>query len=79
VAIPRKDRRSDWMFRPVTEDDSGIPGVCKDGGPHRFDGVECLVCGAEPDTEDRSTDWHAADEDHPCFYGCRHISHRKDD
>lgn len=78
MPVPR-----DPVFRqtayPDAEDENGIPGICRDGGPHRFDGVECPVCGEQPDTEDRTTNWHAVDDGHACFDGCRHVSHREDD
>lgn len=59
----------------VSEDDNGLIGLCRDGRPHQFDGVECSGCGEVPDNEDRPERWHPEDADHACFSGCRHLSH----
>jgi len=72
VPMPRDRRFGQIVYG---EDENGLPGLCRDGGPHKFDGVECSGCGLEPDTEDGPDHWHPEDPGHACFRGCRHFSH----
>lgn len=65
----------DWWAADMVDDD-GMPGLCRGGMPHEFDGVECRVCGEppyEPDS-DRPAGWCNPEPypGHVCFDGCRH-------
>ncbi len=74
---PEKD---DWVHRvtpraQARRDQSPAQrDLCRDLLPHEFERGECVVCGAEDDTEDRPMIVHAYDtrDDHLCFAGCRH-------
>jgi hypothetical protein len=77
MPLPRDRKFAE--LTPYGLDEDGLPGLCRDGSPHQFDGVECSGCGLEPDLSDAPDHWHAPDEGHPCFRGCRHLSHREGD